>query len=226
MMPTLLLTGAGGGIGFELARQYAADGWHVIATCRNPVAAGRLAALPGAITVETLDVTDRAAVDDLAARYAGRPIDLLYLNAGINPQAGAALADTDFAVWPQVFDVNVIAPFYMATCLIGNVAASERRLVVAMGSMAGSFAAAFPGNYVYRSSKAALHNVMKALAADVADRGISVVVMHPGQVRVPRVPDNPVAVEDSAAGIRRTLAAVGPATTGRFMDYLGDPRPW
>lgn len=225
-MPTLLLTGAGGGIGFELARQYAADRWHVIATCRNAEAARKLAELPGQVTVKILDVTDHAAVDALAARHAGRPIDLLYLNAGINPQAGAPLDRTDFDIWPQVFDVNVIAPLYMVTRLADNVAASRRRLIVAMGSMAGSFAADFPGNYVYRSSKAALHNVMKTLAGDLAGRGISVAVMHPGQVRVPRVPDNPVAVEDSAAGIRRTLSDIGPADSGCFLDYLGDNRPW
>ena len=90
-MPTLLLTGAGGGIGFELARQYAADGWHVIATCRNASAARKLGELPGDVTVESLDVTDRVAVDALTADLADRPIDLLYFNAGINPQAGASL---------------------------------------------------------------------------------------------------------------------------------------
>lgn len=225
-MPTLLLTGAGSGIGFELVRQYAADGWHVIATCRNSAAARKLGELPGDVTVESVDVTDRAAVDAMTVGHADRPIDLLYLNAGINPQAGAQLGETDFEVWPQVFDVNVIAPLYMVTRLTDNVAASDRRLIVAMGSMAGSFAVKFPGNYVYRSSKAALHNVMKTLADDLAGRGITVVVMHPGQVRVPRVPDNPVAVEDSAAGIRRTLSEIGPADSGRFFDYLGETRPW
>ncbi|MEP4378269.1 MAG: SDR family NAD(P)-dependent oxidoreductase [Alphaproteobacteria bacterium] len=225
-MPTMLLTGAGGGIGFELARQYAADGWQVIATCRNAEAAGRLTALPGDVSVERLDVTDRAAVDALATRLEGRPIDLLYLNAGINPQPGASLAETDFDIWPQVFDVNVIAPLYMAARLVDNVAASERKLIVAMGSMAGSFVRKFPGNYIYRSSKAALHNAVKALADDLADRGVSVVVMHPGQVSVPRMPNNPVAVEDSAAGIRRTLSDVGPAKSGRFLDYLGEIHAW
>jgi NAD(P)-dependent dehydrogenase (short-subunit alcohol dehydrogenase family) len=225
-MPTLLLTGAGGGIGFELARQYAADGWHVIATCRDDAAARRLADLSGEITVERLDVTDRAAVDALAVRYADRPIDLLHLNAGINPQAGATLDETDFDIWPRVFDVNVIAPLYMASRLVDNVEASNLKLIVAMGSMAGSFAATFPGNYAYRTSKAALHNAMKALAEDLADRGIAVVVMHPGQVSVPRVPQNPIAVEDSATGIRRTLSGLGPGDSGRFFDYLGERRSW
>lgn len=225
-MPTLLLTGASGGIGFELVRQYAADGWQVIATCRDDAAAERLASLSGEVTVERLDVTDRAAVDALAERLAGRPIDLLYLNAGINPQAGALLEKTDYDIWPRVFDVNVIAPLYMASRLVDNVAVSELSLIAAMGSMAGSFSATFPGNYVYRTSKAALHNAMKTLAEDLADRGITVVVMHPGQVRVPRVPHNPVAVEDSAAGIRRTLSGLGPDDSGRFFDYLGKPRGW
>ncbi len=65
-MPTVLITGANRGLGLEFARQYAADGWRVIATCRNPAGARELAGLGGAVNVHALDVTDHARIHALA----------------------------------------------------------------------------------------------------------------------------------------------------------------
>jgi len=72
----------------------AEKGWHVIATCRDPEHADELKALsakhPG-LTIDRLDVTDNAALDALAAKYRGQPIDVLMNNAGIlacSPLAG------------------------------------------------------------------------------------------------------------------------------------------
>ena len=82
---TVLVTGTNRGIGLEFVRQYAAQGWTVIATVRNPAAATELAALAAGnpkIRVEKLDVTDVAAVEALAAKYRGQPIDILINNAG------------------------------------------------------------------------------------------------------------------------------------------------
>ena len=61
-MPTVLITGANRGIGLELARQYAADGWSVIATCRDPKDAGELKKLKGDIRIETLEVDRKSVV--------------------------------------------------------------------------------------------------------------------------------------------------------------------
>ena len=57
-MPTVLITGANRGIGLELARQYAADGWTVLATCRDPGKAAELKAVAGDVAVHRLDVDD------------------------------------------------------------------------------------------------------------------------------------------------------------------------
>ena len=65
-MPTVLITGANRGLGLDFARQYAADGWTVIATCRNPIQPGELAIIPGDIQVHGLDVTDQAQINRLA----------------------------------------------------------------------------------------------------------------------------------------------------------------
>ena len=64
-MPTTLITGANRGIGFNLARLYAADGWKVIGTARAPDQADDLANLPGDVSIEALEVTDEHAITAL-----------------------------------------------------------------------------------------------------------------------------------------------------------------
>ena len=74
-------------IGLEVARQYAERGWRVIATARNPDDAEDLASIAAAhplVRIEALDVADHTAIDALARRLAGEPIDLLVHNAGIS----------------------------------------------------------------------------------------------------------------------------------------------
>ena len=76
-MPTCLITGANRGLGLEFARQYAADDWKVIATCRRPDEAEALAAVEGSVETYPLDVTDFARVEQLARKLSGVAIDLL-----------------------------------------------------------------------------------------------------------------------------------------------------
>ena len=84
---TVLVTGANRGLGFEFARQYAADGWNVIATARKPDAAEDLQALAREypqVVIEQLDVRDLERIDELAAKYADQPIDVLLVINELN----------------------------------------------------------------------------------------------------------------------------------------------
>ncbi len=225
-MATILITGANRGIGLEVTRQYAASGWFVIASCRNPEKSSNLRSLAGNIAVETLDVTDPITISRLAEKYRNTPIDILLLNAGINHQPGASLRDTDVERWPSYFDINVIGPYRVAVAFGDSLALSHRKIIAAMGSLAGSFNSKIRGWYLYRSSKAALHNVMTALAADLWDRGIIVVVLHPGRVRGPRAQDSPLTVEKSVSGIRQVLERVSAKDAGHFLSYEGEELSW
>ena len=103
--PTILITGANRGIGMELSRQFAEDGWQVLACCRNPADAGQLRALSErglAIEVHALDVTDYQQMAALSDQLANRPIDILLSNAGIYGSKGVGFGGVDAQEWRQL----------------------------------------------------------------------------------------------------------------------------
>ena len=219
-MSTVLITGASRGIGRELADQYAADGWEVIRTCRDPVGAG----MPDAIK---LDVTDPEDVCDLAIHLKDQPVDVLINNAGVIGQRDAALGKIDYALWEEVFRVNTLAPIRVAEAVAGNVAASSRKTMVFISSVMGSIASNGGGHYLYRSTKAALNAAMVSLSLELAPRDVICVSMHPGWVRTDMGgPTAAVSVPDSAAGIRQVVAGLSSADNGHFYDYTGEEIPW
>ncbi len=76
-MPTVLITGANRGLGLEFARQYAGDGWRVIATCRDPGGAADLKERDGDCRALEMDVTNGAPVGKTRESFDGEDIDLL-----------------------------------------------------------------------------------------------------------------------------------------------------
>ncbi len=226
-MPTVLVTGANRGLGLEFARQYAAAGWQVIATCREPGRAAALKSLPG-VSVESLDITDGASIAALARRLGNAAIDLLLLNAGVHLQKDCSLEELDPLKWLEEMRVNAIAPVMLARRLANHVARSEQKRVVAISSGSGSIAnAKRGGNYAYRSVKAALNMAMKALAADLGPRGITVVPVAPGHTRTDMGGgDAPHSAEDSVAKVRATIAALRFADSGSFFNRDGTRLPW
>jgi NAD(P)-dependent dehydrogenase (short-subunit alcohol dehydrogenase family) len=120
-VPTILITGAGRGLGLELARQYAADGWRVIGTVRD----GDLEKI-GAESLK-VDVADFAEVLKLRAKLKGEPLDILFCNAGIIGKRGTALGSFDYADWEEILRVNLLGAAAVIEALVDNVAASERK---------------------------------------------------------------------------------------------------
>jgi NAD(P)-dependent dehydrogenase (short-subunit alcohol dehydrogenase family) len=113
-MPTVLITGANRGIGLEFARQYASDGWDVVASCRNPKAGKELANLArssgGKVTVLGMDVTDGESVRNAARQFGNGAIDLLVNNAGISGLSGQRTGHINYENWAQVLDVSTMGP--------------------------------------------------------------------------------------------------------------------
>lgn len=226
-MPTILITGANRGIGLQLARLYAADGWTVIATARDVAAASALAALPGDITVEPLEVTDHSAIRTLAAKYAGRPIDVLWNNAGVIGRNSATLGQIDADELRDTLMINTYAPILIAEAFRAHVIASAQKKMAFTSSRLGSIELNGGGRYSYGPSKAGLNMACKALAGDLRGQGVIVLPLHPGHVATDMGGASaPVQPDESAAGMKRIVDAATMADSARFVDYRGEAIPW
>jgi NAD(P)-dependent dehydrogenase (short-subunit alcohol dehydrogenase family) len=226
-MPTLLITGANRGIGLELTKRYAADGWTVIATCREPQSATALKAIPG-VTVEALDVTDYTAVDKLAQTYNGTAIDLLLNNAGIYGNRDGALSVSDFDIYLEVLRVNSVAPMKLALAFLPHLKATKGGAKIAtISSRMGSISETHGGSYAYRASKAAINAGMRNLALDLKSSGISCITLHPGWVKTDMGGAGAdIDVGTSAAGLKKVIDGLTLEGTGKFYNYDGGEIPW
>jgi NAD(P)-dependent dehydrogenase (short-subunit alcohol dehydrogenase family) len=227
-VPTVLVTGANRGLGLEFVRQYAAEGWRVLAACRDPKGAAALRKIKGDVAIYRLDVTKPKEIAALARALEGAPIDVLINNAGINPSDDDAPGHVDYDAWEETLSVNTIAPFRVTEALLPNLLAGAQKLVVAITSGLGSIEGNTDGGlYGYRSSKAALNMVMRGLAADLRDRGVTVVVLSPGWVRTDMGGRGaPLGVKESIGGMRSVIARLKRSDSGRFFNYEGNRIPW
>jgi NAD(P)-dependent dehydrogenase (short-subunit alcohol dehydrogenase family) len=224
-MPTILITGAGRGLGLELARQYAGDGWSVIGTVRNPAGEAALAKV-GARAL-SLDLGDTAQVKRLPKQLKDTPIDVLFCNAGISGKRGMALGSFDYADWEHVLRVNLLGVGAVIEALIQNVAASERKTVAVMSSRLGSITETSGMTLPYSTSKAALNLLARGLAATLAPRGIIVAALSPGWVKTDMGGASaPLTPEKSVRGLRKVIDGLRPGDSGKFLSYDGATIPW
>jgi len=222
---TVLVTGANRGIGLELVRQMRARGHQVIGTARKPEQAMELKET-GARVVQ-LDVTDSNSIRAMAEQLKGQRIDLLINNAGMLGHNAQSFAETDFDQVIATFDVNSLGPMRVTQALLPNILAGSGKTVIQISSTMGSIANNSGGYYGYRASKAALNMLNSSLALELADRGITSVVIHPGWVQTRLGGENAaITVEDSVTGMVQVIAKLGPEDSGRFLDYQGEELPW
>lgn len=232
-MHTLLITGANRGIGLEFCKQYAEAGWRVLACCREPGKADALNKLaarhPDLIKLHALDITNHAQIEQLARMLAAESIDLLINNAGVYPKSDKrGFGQTDYAEWMEAFNINTMAPLKMVEAFVQQIARSELKLIVTITSQMGSIDDnGSGGSYLYRSSKAAANMVVKSLAVDLKDKGITSVAFNPGWVKTDMGgPNAMIAVEQSVADMRKVIAGLIPADTGKFIGNDGVVIPW
>ena len=230
-MKTALITGANRGIGLEFARQYAEDGWAVLACARHesPGLKDLVSKHSGRVRVCRLDVEDHGEIAGLSHANSGLAIDLLIDNAGVYSEKDAkGFSRTDYDEWAKVFRINTMAPLRMAEAFFEQISRGGLRTIVNISSIMGSVSDnSSGGNYLYRSSKAALNMVTKSMAIDLKPAGIISVVFHPGWVRTDMGgPNAAITAEQSVTGMRRVISGLGLADSGRFLDYEGREIPW
>jgi NAD(P)-dependent dehydrogenase (short-subunit alcohol dehydrogenase family) len=221
-MNTILVTGAGRGLGHELARQYAAEGWRVIGTVRSAQAK-----LPAGAERQIADLTDRKQTAALGRALRGVPLDVLFCNAGISGKRGMALGSFDYDSWEEVLRVNLLGAAAVTEALLANVLAGERKVIAMMSSRLGSIAEASGMTLPYATSKAALNMLVKGLAAELAPKGVIVVALSPGWVRTDMGGASaPLAPETSVANLRQVIAGLKQRDSGKFLSHDGSPIPW
>jgi NAD(P)-dependent dehydrogenase (short-subunit alcohol dehydrogenase family) len=224
---TVLITGAGRGLGLDFTRRYAARGWKVLACARKPDA---LNGVEGDVHHHALESTDYEAVDALARTLSDEAIDVLICNAGIGggrEATGQSLGLFDPGIGREIFEVNAVAPLMMAEAFVEHVARSRQRKLIAISSILGSIANNNGGRYFYRASKAALNMEWNCLARDVAEKGIICVALHPGWVRTDMGgPGAPLGIEQSVPAMIEVIDGLKPSDNGRYLQYDGAALAW
>jgi NAD(P)-dependent dehydrogenase (short-subunit alcohol dehydrogenase family) len=219
-MTTYLVTGAGRGIGLELCRQLRARGDRVIAVCRT--ASEALRGL-GCRVIEGVEVTRDAAVAGLAGQLAGERIDVLVNNAGILTRE--SIDDLDLERIRRQFEVNALGPLRVTRALLPSLGAGSKVVIITsrMGSIADNGSG---GYYGYRMSKAAVNIAGVSLARDLREKGIAVLLLHPGMVATDMTGRHGVPVSESAAALIARMDELGLEHTGSFHHASGEPLPW
>jgi NAD(P)-dependent dehydrogenase (short-subunit alcohol dehydrogenase family) len=232
-MPNLLITGANRGIGLEFVRQYIESGWRVFACCRNPDQATLLKQLASmhanSLSLHELDVSDFEQIDRLSTKLANQNIDLLLNNAAVFLDTHANnLGRTDYEAWMYCLRVNSMAPLKMTEAFVNQVRRGTQKKIINITSKMGSIADNSSGGYyLYRSSKTALNMVTRNLSIDLTPHGIMTATLHPGWVQTDMGgPDALITAESSVAGMRRVIAQLTPADSGKFYAYNGKEIAW
>ena len=235
---TVLITGSNHGLGLELARQYAARGWNVIATARRPAGDAGLKDLEAIrashpnLVIEQLDVTDSVMIKALAAKYRTQPIDVLLNNAAaVEPTFAADMTEImkpydkiDFDAARHDFDVNTLGPMRVVQAFAPNVLASKGKRIATVTSMAGSFGAPMAGamGMNYGASKAALNKYMTLLTVALKPQGVLVGLFQPVFIATK---DDTQAMKGASpvgpevAKLIKQIDALSPATNAKIINF-------
>lgn len=227
MSRTILITGAGRGIGRKLAEHYLNDGASVIVTARKVADVQDL--VSAGAEAHALEVTDAGQIAALKAALGDRPIDVLINNAGvIGSERDQSLGNLDKEDWAATMQINVFAPFSVTEALVDNVMASDEKKFIVISSVMGSISATEARDMIiYRSSKAAVNMVWKCLHNDLSPKGAIVVPLHPGWVSTDMGgPNAAVTPSDSAAGLSKVIDGLTQADSAQLYDYQGEKIGW
>ncbi|MGF6468997.1 SDR family NAD(P)-dependent oxidoreductase [Paraburkholderia youngii] len=225
---TVLLIGASRGLGFAMVEEYLKRGWRVIATGRQNSTTRllQLAKTYAALEVETVDITIPGQVAALRSRLEGRPIDILFVNAGVKNDDSETIADVSTDEFVRVMVTNALSPMRVVEALQDLVRPTGTIGVMSSGQ--GSVANNENGNYeVYRGSKAALNMFMRSFAARHRSDTKTLLLMAPGWVRTDLGgPDARLSIDESIPNLVGTIDAYQGRAGLHYLDYLGRVVPW
>lgn len=183
--PLALVTGASSGIGYELARQFASDGYDLVITATQQAGLDRTAqalAIAGAhVTTILADLSDYDGVEALVAAIdqLGRPLDAAALNAGVG-LGGYFLGDTDLAREIKMIHLNAISQVHLTKRILPDMVARGAGKLLFTASISGTMPT--PYEAVYGATKAFLVSFAEAVKSEIKDSGVTITLLMPGQV--------------------------------------------
>lgn len=182
---TAVVTGASSGIGAATARQLAAAGYHVVLTARRKdrieALAEELTAAGHSASAHAVDVTDRAAVDALAASLDRFPTLTVLVNNAGGALGADPVATGDPADWRTMYEVNVLGTLHMTQALLPALVASGDGTVVVVSSTAGH--SAYEGGAGYVAAKNGARVLAETLRLEIVGQPVRVIEIAPGMVK-------------------------------------------
>lgn len=234
-MKTVLVTGAAGGLGICLVREYLLRGYRVFGAdiVRRPETDQLEEELGGSFRFFETDVADTASVARLAEQVSAETdsLDILVNAAGIlRPESECLLESFDVDGSRKLFDVNALGPLRITKAFIGLLRRGDEKLLVNISSEAGSMTshADYINRYDYCMSKAALNIQSVILQRYLKPEGIRVLLFNPGWMHTQMGgPDAPVDPADSARGIADLAESLRCRPDSyMYWNYNGTERPW
>jgi short-subunit dehydrogenase len=174
-----VVTGASTGIGYELAKICAAEGFGLLIAADEPAiqqAAGDLRQSGARVDAVQADLATTDGVDQLLAAIGGRPVAALLANAGRG--LGRGFLDQDFSDVRRVVDTNVTGTLYLLHKVGREMRSRGSGRILITGSIAGFMPGTFQA--VYNGTKALLDSFSFALRAELKDSGVTVTCLMPG----------------------------------------------
>jgi NAD(P)-dependent dehydrogenase (short-subunit alcohol dehydrogenase family) len=228
---TIVITGAGRGIGAEMCRQAVASGDRVVACPRSDDAPELDPQTRHRATIVPMDVADEQAIARAATDIAARveAVDLLIHNAGVYPRETVSFDRLDPEPFLRAFRIHALGLLRVTGALLPLLRRGRERRVAALTSRMGSIDDnRSGGSYAYRMSKAALNMAVRNLAHELGKEGFVVVAIHPGWVRTRMGGGDraPLTLDRAAAEVLRLAHDADPILSGAMIGPGGERIPW
>ena len=228
----ILVTGGNKGIGFEICRQLARGGHHVILSARSAErgekAVKALAAEGLKVDFLLLDTGDDSSIQRAARELKQRikALHVLINNAAILNDWQGSVLNTNAADLRETLNINTVGPIVLTLALLPLLEAGKPARVINVSSQLGSVQNMTDGWASYGISKAALNAATRKLAEALKPRGISVNAASPGWVKTEMGTANaPLSVEQGAKNITRLITDVPHSLTNHYLEANGEI-PW
>jgi short-subunit dehydrogenase len=180
--PLAVVTGASSGIGYELAKQFAKNGFDLLVTATRPSimqAAQDFEQLGAKVETVQADLASYEGVETLYDKIMsiGRPVDAIAINAGVGV-GGDFARETDLRAEINLINLNVVSPVHLAKRVVRDMVARGSGRIL----FTSSIAALMPGPFeaVYAASKAFLYSFSEGLRNELKDTGVTVTALMPG----------------------------------------------